>query len=104
MKIFLSSLEGNTSYNADCWLCNLDADMVCRRLQLQEKICSDIADVMTKVIGGDVIVYAEGEHSCITARGIRKVSAVTRTISYRGAFQQEESREEFFRMMKLRRN
>lgn len=24
MKIFLSSLEGNTSYNADCWLCNLD--------------------------------------------------------------------------------
>lgn len=80
------------------------ADMVCRRLQLQEKICSDIADVMTNVIGGDVIVYAEGEHSCITARGIKKVSVVTRTISYRGAFQQEESREEFFRMMKLRRN
>lgn len=74
-------------------------DMVCRRLQLQEKICSDIADIMTKIIGDDVIVFAEGEHSCMTARGIKKAGAVTRTISYRGAFQLSDNRKEFFSLI-----
>ena len=79
------------------------ADMVCRRLQLQEKICADIVDVMTKIIGDDVIVYATGEHSCMTARGIKKAGTVTRTIYYRGAFEQSKNLETFFSTMKLRR-
>ena len=80
------------------------ADLVCRRLQLQERICSDIADVMSKIVGEDVIVYAEGEHSCMTARGIKKVGTVTKTISYRGAFQLKETREGFFSLLNVRRN
>ena len=72
------------------------ADMVCRRLQLQERICSDIADVMTKIIGDDVIIYAEGEHSCMTARGIKKFGTVTKTLEYRGTFNEHDKREEFF--------
>ena len=36
------------------------ADMVCRRLQLQERICADIVEIMKNIIGNDVIVYAEG--------------------------------------------
>ena len=80
------------------------ADMVCRRLQLQEKICADVADVMSKIIGGDVIVYAEGEHSCMTARGIKKFGTVTRTLDYRGAFNQRDRREEFFLTLNLQRN
>lgn len=74
------------------------ADMVCRRLQLQEKICSDVADVMSKIVGEDVIVYSEGEHSCMTARGIKKIGSVTRAISYRGAFDGKENRDEFLRL------
>ena len=79
------------------------ADMVCRRLQLQEKICSDIADVMTKIVGEDVIVYAEGEHSCMTARGIKKFGTTTKTTAQRGWFTVPEKREEFFSLMNLRR-
>lgn len=80
------------------------ADMVCRRLQLQERICADIAEVMTKIIGGDVIVYAEGEHSCMTARGIKKSGTVTRTLDYRGVFEQNAHRADFFAMIEARRN
>lgn len=75
------------------------ADMVCRRLQLQERICSDIADIMIKIIGGDVIVFAQGEHSCMTARGIKKIGTITRTLDYRGVFEQEKYRNNFFDMI-----
>ena len=44
------------------------ADMVCKRLQLQERITSDIAQIMQLVLGTeDVLVHIEGEHSCMTA-------------------------------------
>ena len=80
------------------------ADMVCRRLQLQEKICSDIADIMIKIVGDDVIVFAQGEHSCMTARGIKKFDAVTKTFSCHGVFKQREYREAFLSTIMLRRN
>lgn len=73
-------------------------DMVCRRLQLQERICSDIVDVMKKIVSDDVIVYAEGEHSCMTARGIKKAGAITKTLAYSGNFEQEELQREFMLM------
>ena len=48
------------------------ADMVGKRLQLQERIGSDIADIICKVTGSeDVAVFIEGCHSCMTARGIK---------------------------------
>ena len=40
------------------------ADMVSRRLQLQERIGSDIAEIMQKITGSeDVAVFIEGCHS-----------------------------------------
>lgn len=72
------------------------ADIVCRRLQLQERICNDIKEIMIKIVGEDVIVYAEGEHSCMTARGIKKVGTVTSTLAYGGKFEEESKRREFF--------
>lgn len=64
------------------------ADMVCRRLQLQERIGSDIADIMTKASGSpDVAVFIEANHSCMTARGIKKPSARTSTMTLRGRFE-----------------
>lgn len=74
-------------------------DMVCRRLQLQEKICADIVEIMSKIVGDDVIAYAEGEHSCMTARGIKKIGAITKTLAYRGEFEFEENRNEFFSLI-----
>lgn len=62
-------------------------DMVAKRLQLQERICSDIAEIMQKVCGtDDVIVIVDGEHSCMTARGIKSRGAKTRTSAIRGLF------------------
>ncbi len=64
------------------------ADMVGKRLQLQERIGSDIADIMTIVTGSeDVAVFIEGCHSCMTARGIKKTNTVTYTSTLRGKFE-----------------
>ena len=65
------------------------ADMVGKRLQLQERIGSDIAYIMSKIIESeDVAVLIEASHSCMTARGIKKTSAKTLSTTFRGAFQE----------------
>lgn len=64
------------------------ADMVAKRLQLQERIGTDIAEVISLATGSeDVAVYIEGVHSCMTARGIKKDSAKTLTTTFRGSFE-----------------
>ena len=46
--------------------------MAAKRLQLQERIGSDIADIIEKVTDSDdVAVLISARHSCMTARGIR---------------------------------
>lgn len=73
-------------------------DMVTKRLQLQEKIGTDIADVIAKACNtNDVAVYIEGEHSCMTTRGIKKPGVVTDTYTMRGKFKKDNNlRQEFF--------
>ena len=68
------------------------ADMVGRRLQLQERIGMDIADIMKKITGSeDIAVLIEGSHSCMTARGIEKVDTKTHTATLLGKFQTDAS-------------
>ena len=68
------------------------ADMVAKRLQLQERIGTDIAYIMSKVTGSeDVAVVIEGSHSCMTARGIRNASAKTFTTTFTGEFERNET-------------
>lgn len=63
------------------------ADMVGKRLQLQERIGTDIADIMEQICDTqDVAVLIEGCHSCMSARGIKKEGAVTVTTALRGEF------------------
>lgn len=63
------------------------ADMVGKRLQLQERIGSDIAEIMELATDShDVAVIIEGCHSCMTARGIKKTNAMTTTTTLRGRF------------------
>ncbi|KGO13777.1 GTP cyclohydrolase I FolE [Clostridium botulinum] len=63
------------------------ADMVGRRLQLQERIGSDIAEILQKITGSeDVAVIIEGEHGCMTTRGIKKPGTKTITTTLRGKF------------------
>lgn len=64
------------------------ARMASKRLQLQERLCADIADIITKATGSeDVAVFVTGKHSCMTARGIRSENAETMTHTLRGVFQ-----------------
>ncbi len=66
------------------------ADMSAKRLQLQERIGYDIADIMQKVTGSkDVAVIIEAHHSCMTARGIKNVTSKTHTATLRGRFENE---------------
>lgn len=77
-------------------------DMVAKRLQLQERMCTDIADIMQKVCRTeDVIVIIEGEHSCMTARGIKSHNAKTRTSAIRGLFDVDHQlRNEVYELLK----
>lgn len=63
------------------------ADMAGRRLQLQERIGSDIAEILAKITESeDVAVIIQGEHGCMTTRGIQKPGAKTITTTLRGRF------------------
>ena len=63
------------------------ADMAAKRLQLQERIGSDIAEIIQEITSSeDVAVYIEASHSCVTARGICRPSAKTKTETLRGHF------------------
>lgn len=63
------------------------AEMCGKRLQLQEKIGADIAEVMQKILGTeDVAVLIKGKHGCMTARGAKAREAVTKTSSLHGKF------------------
>ena len=63
------------------------ADMAGRRLQLQERNGSDIAEILQKITESeDVAVIIQGEHGCMTTRGIQKPGAKTITTPLRGRF------------------
>ncbi|MBN2222232.1 MAG: GTP cyclohydrolase I FolE [Vallitaleaceae bacterium] len=67
------------------------ADLVSKRLQLQERIGSDIAYIMQKITESeDVAVIIQGEHSCMSTRGIRKTQAKTITTTLKGRFQSDD--------------
>jgi len=76
------------------------ADMVGKRLQLQERIGSDIAEIMQKVTeSSDIAVIIEGQHACITSRGIKNQNAITTSTILRGRFETDCSLID--RLMKL---
>ena len=67
-------------------------DMVGRRLQLQERIGRDIADIICEITqSSDVAVLLEGHHSCVSTRGIKKNNTKTFTAELRGRFQTDQS-------------
>ncbi len=67
------------------------AQMVSKRLQLQERIGSDILYIIKKITGSeDVAVIIEGDHSCMTARGVKNIGARTVTTSLAGKFETDE--------------
>ena len=73
-------------------------DMAARRLQLQEKIGQDIADIISEITGTeDIAVTIEGCHSCVNARGIKKNNTKTFTAELRGEFKTDPSLQIYVR-------
>lgn len=73
-------------------------DMAGRRLQLQERLGRDIADILGEITGStDIAVLLEGRHSCVSARGIKKTNAKTRTVELRGRFKEEPALQLYLR-------
>ena len=79
------------------------AEMVGKRLQLQERIGTDIAYIMEKAtLSPDVAVIIKGKHSCMTARGIKNNPSVTLTTTFRGAFREDTNlQDRVFRLCEM---
>ncbi len=63
------------------------AETFARRLQVQERLTSEIADTLfdgLKPVG--VMVVIEAEHTCMSLRGVKKTGALTITSALRGGF------------------
>lgn len=76
------------------------ADMAAKRLQLQERIGSDIAEIVQMATDSqDVAVLIKANHSCMTARGIKKPSAKTVTTTFRGRFETDSILQNRFFVM-----
>jgi len=78
------------------------ADMCAKRLQLQERIGENIYEVLTQILDTEnIIVVIEGSHSCMTARGIKKVGSKTKTACCKGEFRDNNAlRQEFYSLIK----
>lgn len=62
-------------------------DAVGRRLQVQERITHQIAEIMKAILHtDDVMVVVEGSHACMTYRGINRPASTTRTVEASGLF------------------
>ena len=60
-------------------------DAFARRLQLQERLNAQIADaIFDELAPKGVMVVVEGEHTCMTARGVKKFGSKTVTSAVRG--------------------
>ena len=76
-------------------------EVYARRLQLQERLCAQVADALMEYLAPQgAIVLMEAEHMCMTMRGVQKPGTKTVTLARRGVFETDPALEErFFRML-----
>jgi len=79
-------------------------DVFARRLQVQERLTTEIADAIAEAINPQgVAVIIEAQHLCMMMRGVEKQESATVTSAMRGVFKtQLQTRNEFLSL--VRRN
>jgi len=77
-------------------------EVFARRLQIQERMTSQIADTIMEVLEPKgVMVVCNGQHLCMIARGVEKPSSIMTTSAVRGVFESNpETRSEFMSHIK----
>jgi GTP cyclohydrolase I len=77
-------------------------EAISKRPQLQERLTSNVADVIMEVLAPKgVVVVVEAEHLCMSIRGVNKPGAITVTSAVRGIFHRSAvSRSEAFALIK----
>jgi GTP cyclohydrolase I len=80
-------------------------DIFARRLQIQERLTSQIADtVLAKVQPMGVAVVMEASHLCMSMRGVEKQNSVAVTSAMLGVFREDaRTRSEFLELIRMPR-
>ncbi len=75
-------------------------DVFARRLQVQERLTSDILNCIQETLNPKgVAVVIEASHMCMMMRGVQKQNSATTTSAFTGAFEQQETRNEFLKLI-----
>lgn len=70
------------------------------KLQVQERLTRQIAETVSPILGGDIIVVVEANHTCMISRGIEKFGSNTATIAVLGRFSNDPAaRSQFLQMI-----
>lgn len=77
-------------------------EIICAQPVLQEDCVVEIADILMKKLNAQgSAVYIEGQHGCMSCRGVRKPNAITVTSALRGCFKNDaKTREEFMSIVR----
>ena len=76
-------------------------DVYAHRLQVQERMTTQIKDCIQNTLNPlGVMVVIEAEHLCMQMRGVQKQHAITTTSDFTGAFNRQETRDEFMSLIR----
>lgn len=79
---------------------NRIVDYYARRPQVQERMSMQIITELKNALETDnVIVVVEAEHMCVSTRGVNDKSSKTTTIEYGGVFEENNVRNDFFKLI-----
>lgn len=72
-----------------------------KRPQVQERLTIQICEGLKTVLNtNDVGVFIDASHLCVASRGIKDTGSSTITSSYSGKFLQQQTRDEFLKLIK----
>jgi GTP cyclohydrolase I len=97
--------KAHIAYIPNGWITGLSkiarvVDVYSRRLQVQERLTTEILDAMVKTLnplGAAVVI--EASHLCMMMRGVSKQNSVTTTSAFSGEFEKYPTRNEFLKLI-----